>query len=74
AELLRLFNTEIAAGLGPLKGKVWRIGFIGESSRRENVMLLLNALETILESMGFEIARGAALQAADRAYNGSLPA
>ncbi|MGH7916572.1 MAG: pyridoxal-phosphate-dependent aminotransferase family protein, partial [Candidatus Binataceae bacterium] len=24
AELLRLFNTEIAAGLGPLKGKVWR--------------------------------------------------
>ncbi|MGH7987840.1 MAG: pyridoxal-phosphate-dependent aminotransferase family protein [Candidatus Binataceae bacterium] len=71
AELLRLFNTEIAAGLGPLKGKVWRIGLIGESSRRENVMLILNALETILESMGMEIARGMALQAADRAYNGA---
>jgi alanine-glyoxylate transaminase/serine-glyoxylate transaminase/serine-pyruvate transaminase len=70
AELLRLFNTEIAAGLGPLKGQVWRIGLIGESSRRENVMLILNALETILESMGMEIARGMALQAADRAYDG----
>ncbi|MGH8013822.1 MAG: pyridoxal-phosphate-dependent aminotransferase family protein [Candidatus Binataceae bacterium] len=70
SELLRLFNTEIAAGLGPLKGQIWRIGLIGESSRRENVMLILNALETILESMGMEIARGMALQAADRAYDG----
>src|SRR5208282_870905 len=45
-ELLRLFNTEIGAGLGPFKGQVWRIGLMGESSRRQNVMLILNALET----------------------------
>ncbi len=70
AELLRLFNMEIGAGLGPLKGKVWRIGLMGESSRRENVMLVLNALEEILGSMGMEIARGRALSAADRAYAG----
>lgn len=69
-ELLRTFNIEIGAGLGPFKGKVWRIGLMGESSKRENVMLILNALETILASMGMEVARGAALVAADRAYAG----
>jgi alanine-glyoxylate transaminase / serine-glyoxylate transaminase / serine-pyruvate transaminase len=68
SELLRLFNIEIAAGLGPLKGKIWRVGLMGEGSRRENVMLILNALEEILGSMGFEISRGRALSAADRAY------
>jgi len=71
AELLEKFNVEIGAGLGPLKGKVWRIGLMGESCKRENVMLILSALETILDSMGFEIARGKSLAAADRAYDGS---
>jgi alanine-glyoxylate transaminase/serine-glyoxylate transaminase/serine-pyruvate transaminase len=66
--LLRVFNLEIGAGLGPFKGKVWRIGLMGESSRRENVMLVLNALEEILSSMGHELARGKALSAADQAY------
>jgi alanine-glyoxylate transaminase/serine-glyoxylate transaminase/serine-pyruvate transaminase len=70
SELLRLFNIEVGAGLGIFKGKVWRIGLMGESCKRENVMLVLNAFETILASMGMEIARGAALLAADRAYNG----
>ena len=71
SQLLEKFNIEIGAGLGPLKGKVWRIGLMGESCKRENVMLVLSALETILESMGFEIARGKSLAAADRAYSGS---
>lgn len=66
--LLKLFNIEIGAGLGPFKGKMWRIGLMGEGSRRENVMLVLNALEEILGSMGMEIARGRALSAADKAY------
>lgn len=72
-DLLRLFNTEIGAGLGPFKGKVWRIGLMGESSRRANVMLVLHALETALAAQGMEVARGAALVAADRAYNGVQP-
>jgi alanine-glyoxylate transaminase/serine-glyoxylate transaminase/serine-pyruvate transaminase len=71
AQLLEKFNIEIGAGLGPLKGKVWRIGLMGESCKRQNVMLILSALETILGSMGFEIARGKSLAAADRAYDGS---
>jgi alanine-glyoxylate transaminase/serine-glyoxylate transaminase/serine-pyruvate transaminase len=44
------FNIEIAGGLGELKGKVWRIGLMGHSSRTENVKLLLAALEEILQS------------------------
>jgi alanine-glyoxylate transaminase/serine-glyoxylate transaminase/serine-pyruvate transaminase len=70
SELLRLFNTEIGAGLGPFKGQVWRIGLMGESSRRQNVMLILNALETLLTAQGMELVRGAGLVAADRAYDG----
>ncbi len=48
--LLREYNIEIAAGFGPLKGKIWRIGLMGFSSRRENVALLLTALREILRS------------------------
>jgi alanine-glyoxylate transaminase / serine-glyoxylate transaminase / serine-pyruvate transaminase len=68
ADLLRMFNLEIGAGLGVFKGKVWRIGLMGESSRRENVMLVLNALEMSLAAQGMEIGRGAALLAADKCY------
>ena len=46
--LLDEFNIEIAGGFGPLKGKVWRIGLMGFSSRRENIVLLLAALRQIL--------------------------
>lgn len=69
AELLRLFNLEIGAGLGVFKGKVWRIGLMGESSKRENVMLMLSALETVLAAQGIEIERGAALVSADHSYS-----
>lgn len=46
--LLREYNIEIAGGLGELKGKIWRIGLMGYSSRPENVVLLLSALERLL--------------------------
>jgi alanine-glyoxylate transaminase / serine-glyoxylate transaminase / serine-pyruvate transaminase len=46
--LLNEYNIEIAGGLGPLKGRVWRIGLMGFSSRRENVTLLLQALRELL--------------------------
>lgn len=45
--LLKNFNIEIAGGFGPLKGKIWRIGLMGFSSRRENVLLLLSALREL---------------------------
>lgn len=42
-------NIEIGAGLGPLKGKIWRIGLMGETSKKENVELVLAALKRILK-------------------------
>ena len=46
--LLNDYNIEIAGGLGALKGKVWRVGLMGYSARRENVLLLLAALRKLL--------------------------
>lgn len=46
--LLENYNIEIANGLGQLAGKVWRIGLMGYNSRRENVVLLLDALARVL--------------------------
>jgi alanine-glyoxylate transaminase/serine-glyoxylate transaminase/serine-pyruvate transaminase len=47
--LLDEYNIEIAGGFGPLKGKVWRVGLMGFSSRKENVLVLLAALDEILK-------------------------
>lgn len=46
--LLDEYNIEISGGFGPLKGKIWRIGLMGFSSRRENITLLLAALRKLL--------------------------
>jgi alanine-glyoxylate transaminase/serine-glyoxylate transaminase/serine-pyruvate transaminase len=48
AQLLNDFGIEIGAGLGPLKGKVWRIGLMGESSTADNVEIVLNAFAQVL--------------------------
>jgi alanine-glyoxylate transaminase/serine-glyoxylate transaminase/serine-pyruvate transaminase len=48
-QLLQKYNIEIAGGLGDLKGRIWRIGLMGYSSRQENVLLLLAALEALLK-------------------------
>lgn len=47
-KLLADYNIEISGGLGELGGKVWRIGLMGYSSRRENVKLLLAALKELI--------------------------
>ncbi len=47
--LLRNYNIEIAAGLGQLAGKVWRIGLMGFNSRPENILLVLTAMREALE-------------------------
>jgi alanine-glyoxylate transaminase/serine-glyoxylate transaminase/serine-pyruvate transaminase len=46
--LLSDFNIEIGAGLGPLKGKIWRVGVMGETARPENIQTFLTALKKIL--------------------------
>jgi len=42
------FNIEIGAGLGPLKGKIWRVGLMGYGSRVENVEILSKALKQLI--------------------------
>jgi len=42
--LLDEFNIEIGAGLGPLAGKIWRVGLMGASSAPRLIVLLLGAL------------------------------
>jgi alanine-glyoxylate transaminase/serine-glyoxylate transaminase/serine-pyruvate transaminase len=68
--LLNEFGIEIGGGLGPFKGKAWRIGLMGASSTRRNVTIVLSALETILADAGVRLPRGAALEAAGKSYAG----
>lgn len=46
--LLREYGIEIGAGLGPMAGKIWRIGLMGHSSRQENIDKVLGALKAVL--------------------------
>jgi alanine-glyoxylate transaminase/serine-glyoxylate transaminase/serine-pyruvate transaminase len=46
--LLQHYDIEIGAGLGPFKGKAWRIGLMGASATRANIALLLAALDGLL--------------------------
>ena len=66
--LLLEFNIEIGGGLGPLAGKVWRIGLMGESSRQDHVVAVLAALEVVLKRAGQLQRPGAAVAAALEVY------
>jgi alanine-glyoxylate transaminase / serine-glyoxylate transaminase / serine-pyruvate transaminase len=66
--LLNEFGIEIGAGLGPLAGKIWRIGIMGYSCRPDNVMLCLSALGSVLSDMGLPVQVGDAEAAAHSAY------
>jgi len=63
SRLLNEFNLEIGAGLGALAGKVWRIGLMGFSSRAENILLCVSALEAVLSDLNAPINSGVALKA-----------
>lgn len=67
-KLLTDFNLEIGAGLGDFAGKIWRIGLMGNSSRLENVIFCLNALEHVLADLGMKVNKGAAASAAHQYY------
>ena len=66
--LLDEFRIEIGAGLGPFKGTAWRIGLMGTSSTKRNVMLILEALEKILADQGAAVERGSAGAASAAIY------
>ena len=62
--LLNDFNLEIGAGLGELAGKTWRIGLMGHSSTRRNILTCLASLETVMAKQGYDLVPGAAIDAA----------
>jgi alanine-glyoxylate transaminase/serine-glyoxylate transaminase/serine-pyruvate transaminase len=67
-QLLDEFNIEISGGLGPVKGRMWRVGLMGYSSQKNNVLLFLTAIEKVLLDQGFSVPAGAGVAAAIRMY------
>lgn len=65
AYVLDKWDLELGAGLGPLKGKVWRIGLMGASATPWHVRLCLNALSEALAAQGYKADGAAALAAAE---------
>jgi alanine-glyoxylate transaminase/serine-glyoxylate transaminase/serine-pyruvate transaminase len=68
ARLLHEFHLEISAGLGPLKGRIFRFGLMGYSSQKRHVLLALTALGMILQEEGFACDLDAAIAAAQAVY------
>ena len=62
--LLTTYNIEIGAGLGPLAGKIWRVGLMGASSTPQTLLQFLAALEGALEASGKSMRPGAGVAAA----------
>jgi alanine-glyoxylate transaminase / serine-glyoxylate transaminase / serine-pyruvate transaminase len=71
--LLNEFNIEIAGGLGEIKTTTWRIGLMGYSSQRGNVLLFLDALERVLLDQGMKLPAGAGIAAAVGVYAHAEP-
>ena len=65
AHMLARWDLEIGAGLGPLKGQVWRIGLMGASATPWHVRLCLTALADALAAQGRSVDLDAALSAAE---------
>ena len=66
--LLKDWGIEVGGGLGPFKGKAWRIGLMGHGCRRSSVTLVLAALETCLRDLGVRLEPRAALESAGAIY------
>ncbi len=66
--LLNKYNLEIGGGLGPMAGKIWRIGLMGHASNETNVLMCLGALDAVLTDMGAKIDSGKAVGAAMKAF------
>jgi (S)-ureidoglycine-glyoxylate aminotransferase len=67
-DMIKHFGVEVASAFGPLTGKIWRIGTMGYSCRKENVLRVLSAMEAMLIRKGAEVNKGEALQAALDVY------
>ena len=48
--LLNRFGLEIGGGLGPMAGKIWRIGLMGHASSKKNILYCVSALREVLQA------------------------
>ena len=64
--LLHEWHIEIAGGLGPWAGKIWRIGVMGQGAQPQNMLQLLEALRSVLHAQGHDTPSG--LQAFENKY------
>jgi len=67
--LLTDYNLEIGAGLGELAGKVCRVGLMGFSANKSNVLICLGAIGSTLNKLGMSINVGDAIEAATDVYD-----
>ena len=70
--LLNSFNIEVGAGLGPLAGKIWRVGLMGASSTHQTLLQFLAALEESLVLSGHSVPSGAGVAAASASLRPQL--
>jgi alanine-glyoxylate transaminase/serine-glyoxylate transaminase/serine-pyruvate transaminase len=68
-DLLANFNLEIGAGLGPLAGRIWRVGLMGSGSSSQLILLFISALERALRAQGSPITPGTGTAAAGDALS-----
>lgn len=57
SHMLEHAGIEIGGGLGPLKGKIWRVGLMGNGSTPQNVGRCLDALGEALQAQGWSPGR-----------------
>jgi alanine-glyoxylate transaminase/serine-glyoxylate transaminase/serine-pyruvate transaminase len=69
-DLLSRFNMEVGAGLGPLAGKIWRVGLMGHSSSMEALLAFLSAIDSALRLQGYAVQPGTGTAAATEAARG----
>ena len=67
-QLLDEFNIEIAGGIGPTKGQIWRIGTMGYCSQKAFILELLAALDKVLLEQGHRHSPGAGVGGAIHSY------
>ena len=70
--LLTNYNIEVGAGLGPLAGKIWRVGLMGASSTPQTLLQFLAACEAALAAHGHSVPEGAGVAAASASLRSAL--
>ena len=68
ARMLQNYGIEIGTSFGPLHGRIWRIGTMGDNARREAVIETLGALEEVLRSYSVAVAKNAGMDAAEDVF------